>query len=112
MVSISRRFSPGPGAWPALALSAAGALLACTTPAKYFVAPGQEGAPGLRRVLLSPMNLLWALPAEISDGVQPVERALIANLEARGLEVTRLELGDSAGALRSILAPDRSRSRA
>jgi hypothetical protein len=75
-----------------LGVAAAAVLLACTTPAKYFVAPGQEGAPGLHRVLLSPMNLVRALPAEISDGAQPVEKALLDHLKGRGLEVSHLDL--------------------
>ena len=92
MRTSSRRLLPGPRVHPVLVVAAAAALLACTSPAKYFVAPGQEGAPGLHRILLSPMNLVRALPAEISDGLQPVDRALVAHLERRGLEVSRLDL--------------------
>src|SRR5262245_18774286 len=77
-----------------LSVATAAALLACTTPAKYFVAPGQEGAPGIRRVLLCPMNLVRALPAEVSDGVEPVEKALLAHLKSRELEVSLLDLAE------------------
>jgi hypothetical protein len=38
------------------------------------------------------MNLVRALPAEVSDGVQPVEKALLAHLKGRELEVSRLDL--------------------
>jgi hypothetical protein len=38
------------------------------------------------------MNLVRALPAEISDGAQPVEKALLAHLKGRGLEVSQLDL--------------------
>jgi hypothetical protein len=38
------------------------------------------------------MNLVRALPAEISDGAAPVEKALLAHLKGRDLEVSRLDL--------------------
>jgi hypothetical protein len=71
------------------------ALLGCTAPAKYWVAPGHEGAPGVRRVLLCPVNVAVSLPAELSTGAEPVDRALVAYLEERGLEVERLDLTEA-----------------
>lgn len=68
------------------------ALLSCTAPARYYVAPGQEGAPGVHRVLLCPLNVAVSLPTEISSGAEPVDRALVAYLEEQGLEVDRLDL--------------------
>lgn len=68
------------------------ALVACTAPPRYFVAPGHAGAPGVRRVLLCAPNVAVALRAEIAHGAVPVERELAAYLEARDLEVERLGL--------------------
>lgn len=68
------------------------AWLACTAPAPYVIAPGQEGAPGVRRVLLCPMNVALALPSEIAEGAAPVQREIVAYLEARDLQVERLGL--------------------
>lgn len=70
------------------------AFLGCTAPAPYYIAPGHEGAPGVRRVLLCPLNLALSLPAEVSDGAEPVDRELVGYLEARGLEVERLGLAE------------------
>jgi hypothetical protein len=68
------------------------AALGCTAPAPHYVAPGQEGAPGIRRVLLCPANLVYSLRSEISNAVEPVQQELVAYLEARELEVQQLDL--------------------
>jgi hypothetical protein len=70
------------------------ALLGCTAPAPYFVAPGHEGAPGVRRVLLCAPNIALALPAEIASGAEPVHQELAAYLEGQGLEVEHLGLSE------------------
>lgn len=67
------------------------AVLGCTAPAPYYLAPGQGGAPGVRRILLCPPNLALALRPEISDAVPAVHQTLVAYLEARGLEVEPLD---------------------
>ena len=67
----------------------------CTTPAKYTIAPGHEGAPGVRRVLLCPLNVAVSLPSEISRGAKPVHSELGAYLRERGLEVEHLSLPEA-----------------
>jgi len=68
------------------------AWLGCTAPARHTIAPGHEGAPGVRRVLVCSPNLVVALPVELTEAVVRVEQELVAALEARELEVERLEL--------------------
>jgi hypothetical protein len=70
-------------------------LLACTAPAKHYIVPGYEGAPGVRRVLLCPLNVAVALPSELSSGAGPVYREIEAYLESRGLEVDTLGLAEA-----------------
>jgi hypothetical protein len=48
----------------------------------------------VRRVLLGPSNLAYALPAEVSGAVERVQGAVVAYLEARELEVERLDLAE------------------
>jgi hypothetical protein len=91
-----------------LANAAVAPLLACTASAPHYVAPGHEGAPGLERVLLCPMNLAQSLPAEIAGGAPPVERELLAQLAARGLELERLDLGTGRDVWRAAVAEARS----
>lgn len=86
---------------PALWLAAA---LGCTAPAPHYIAEGQEGAPGVHRVLLCPANLALALDAEISGGVEPVQQQLVAYLEAQGLEVERLGLREGRSRWRNAVA--------
>jgi hypothetical protein len=66
--------------------------LGCTAPAPYYLAPGQQGAPGIRRVLLCPPNLVYSLRSEVANAVEPVQKEIAAYLEARDLEVQHLDL--------------------
>ena len=75
-------------AWIALA----GATTACASGSVNRISAGQEGAPGVRRVLLCPPNLVVALRPEIQSGSQPVDREVVAYLESQGREVARLGL--------------------
>jgi hypothetical protein len=68
------------------------ALLGCTTPPSYYVAEGHEGAPGVQRVLLCPLNVAVSLPAEIASGTESVYRELTAYLGEQGLQVEHLSL--------------------
>ncbi len=83
------------------------ALLGCTAPASYYIALGHEGAPGVSRVLLCPLNVALSLPAEIAGGAKPVHNELATYLEAQGLEVERLGL--SEGRLRWREAGDEAK---
>ena len=74
-------------AWLALA-----SLVACAAPAPNRVADGERGAPGVRRILLAPPNLVVALRPEIQSGAAPVDREVAAYLESQGREVLRLGL--------------------
>jgi len=75
-------------AWIALASATA----ACASGPANRISEGQEGAPGVRRVLVLPPNLVLALRSEIQSGWQPVDREVVAYLESQGREVARLGL--------------------
>jgi len=59
------------------------------------VAPGHEGAPAVQGFLLCPVNLVIALPAELEGGVEPVQQAIVAYLQAQGRGVDRLTLPEA-----------------
>ena len=90
----------------------AAAALACTASAPHYLAPGHEGAPGVRRVLLCPANLSLGLHPEIARGVEPVETEVVAYLEARGLEVDRLDRGEARRRWQEAAAEARQASKA
>ena len=73
-------------AWLALA----SAVVACASGPANRISEGQEGAPGVRRVLLCPPNLVLALRSEIQSGSEPVDREVVAYLETQGREVGRI----------------------
>lgn len=75
-------------AWIALASATA----ACASGPANRISEGQEGAPGVRRVLLCPPNLVLALRSEIQSGWQPVDHEVEAYLQSQGREVGRLGL--------------------
>jgi len=90
---------------PARAIGVSGGLLValllgCTAPAAYTLAPGHENAPGVRRVLLCPLNVALALPTEISSGAAPVYQAIEAYLGSQGLEVKTLGLTEARASWR------------
>jgi hypothetical protein len=68
----------------------ASAIAACASGPANQVVEGHAGAPGVRRVLLCPPNLVLALRPEIQNGWQPMDREVAAYLESHGLEVRRL----------------------
>ena len=74
--------------WIALASAAA----ACASGPANLIAEGQQGAPGVRRVLLCPPNLVLALRSEIQSGSKHVDREVAAYLESQGRTVDRLGL--------------------
>jgi hypothetical protein len=77
-------------------LGAAAALAACTSnPPTGQVAQGYEGAPGVEGFLLCPMNLAIALPAELEDGIEPVQEAIVAYVQQHGRRVDRLSLPEA-----------------
>ena len=80
------------------------ALLGCTAPAKYYVAAGHEGAPGVSSVLLCPLNVAVSLPAEIASGAEPVYRELAAYLGAQNLQVEQLSLPEARRRWRAAAA--------
>jgi hypothetical protein len=71
------------------------ALLGCTASAPYYVAAGHEGAPGVQRLLLCPLNVAVSLPTEIASGAEPVYRELAAYLGEQGLQVEHLTLTEA-----------------
>lgn len=73
-------------AWIAFAC----ALAACASDPPNRIVPGHEGAPGVHRVLLCPPNLVLALHSEIQGGADAIDQEIVAYLESRPLEVTRL----------------------
>ena len=66
------------------------ALVACASGPPNRIVAGHDGAPGVRRVLLCPPNLVLALHAEIQAGADPIDKAIVDYLESRPLEVTQL----------------------
>jgi hypothetical protein len=66
--------------------------VACASGPPNWVREGQAGAPGVRRVLLCPPNLVLALPSEIHSGAAPIDRAIVEYFEGLGREVDRLGL--------------------
>ena len=74
--------------WIALAAAAA----ACASGPANRIAEGQRGAPGVRRFLLCPPNLVVALRSEIQSGSKHVDREVAADLESQGRAVDRLGL--------------------
>jgi hypothetical protein len=74
-------------AWIALAWATA----ACAGTSNR-ISEGQEGAPGVHRVLVAPPNLVLALRPEIQSGSAPVDREVVAYFERQGREVVRLGL--------------------
>lgn len=81
----------------ARALAAAGlavACAACASDPENWVREGFAGAPGVRRVLLCPLNLVVTLPASVQSGAQPIEDAIVAYLVSRDMEVELLARGE------------------
>ena len=68
------------------------AAVACASGPANRISEGQEGAPGVRRVLLCPPNLVLGLRAEIASGSKPVDAEVTAYLESHGREVGRIGL--------------------
>ncbi len=68
------------------------AAVACATEAGNQISEGHAGAPGVRRVLLCPLNLVLALRPEIQRGAKPVDDEIVAYLESRSLQLERLGL--------------------
>jgi hypothetical protein len=66
------------------------ATAACAFGSGNRISEGQEGAPGVRRVLLCPPNLVLALRSEIQSGSNPVDHEVVAYLETQGREVARI----------------------
>lgn len=88
-------------------LAAPLALAACRSTAPTGrVAAGQEGAPGVTAFLLCPVNLVIALPAELEGGVEPVQEAIVAYLQAGGRSVERVALPDATSLWQQSVAED------
>lgn len=79
----------------------------CQTPPPAFVtylAPGQEGAPGVERVLVLPMNLDTRLPEFLHDAAEASTDAMLRRLERAGRSVERLRYSSAVEAWRSSVA--------
>jgi hypothetical protein len=76
-------------AWIALASAAVGCASA------NRISEGHEGAPGVRRVLVCPPNLVLGLRSEIQSEAMPVDREVGAYLESHRREVDRIGLIDA-----------------
>jgi hypothetical protein len=68
----------------------AAATATCATGSSNQVSEGNAGAPGVRRILLCPPNLVLGLRAEIQNGAQPVDREIVDYLELQGRVVERI----------------------
>ncbi len=77
----------------ALALAGLAPLVAaCASGSPNAIAEGHEGAPGVRRVLLAPPNLVLALNAEVQSGARALDREIGSYLESQGRDVERFDL--------------------
>lgn len=74
---------------------ASAVAVACASTSDNAIAPGFEGAPGVERVLLAPLNLTVGLQPELEDGVEPVDAQILAYLEQHGRRAERLPLRDA-----------------
>lgn len=69
-------------------------LLGCAGPANT-VAPGNEGAPGVKRFLVCAPNTVIALPAELQDATGSLRAQVDAYLRFQGREAQWIDLYDS-----------------
>jgi hypothetical protein len=68
------------------------AAAACASGPPNRVAEGHEGAPGVRRILPAPPNLVLALHSEIQSGSRPVDEEIVTHLLGQDREVERFSL--------------------
>ena len=85
--------SSGPPAALARALAftaLVAAAVACASGSSNRISDEDAGAPGVRRILLCPLNLVLGLRSEIQSGAQPVDREIVDYLELQGRVVVRI----------------------
>lgn len=100
--------------FPVVAFVSLIAAVACITAPghPYFIARGSEGAPGVRSVMLLPLNVTVALPAELQDPAPRVAKSIEVYLEKSGKTVHAMGLFDARAAWRSAAQKTRSDSEA
>src|SRR5688572_24497846 len=69
-------------------------LIGCAGPANTL-APGHEGAPGVKRILVCAPNTVIALPAELQDATSALRDQVAAYLEFQGREAQWVDLYES-----------------
>jgi hypothetical protein len=84
------------------------ALAACASAPPNQIAEGQAGAPGVRRILLAPLNLVLALHAEIQGGARSTDGEIVAYLESHGRQVERLGLMEGRKLWKEAIAEARA----
>jgi hypothetical protein len=74
---------------------AAAVVLGCASDPANTIAPGNAGAPGIKRFLVCAPNTVIALPAELQDGTGPLRQQVDAYLQWHDREAEWLDLYES-----------------
>ncbi len=79
-------------------------IVACASDPPNQISEGHAGAPGVRRVLLCPPNLVVALRPEIQSGANAIDREIAAYFESQGRELDRIGLIEGRKAWKQAVA--------